>query len=164
MKDFTDSEPDEEMPLEKPKKPIKEKKPRSQAQIDALNKGRAKALAVREANKKVRKQEFDEKVVKAVEDKVEKIAKSKPVKAEAPEPRTTEKIIEKHYYHNVEGHKPEPVEPIAVPKKRVVKKKVQIEEDDDDDDEVLVKKPKAKLTPKSKAVAPPKPRMEIQFV
>lgn len=162
MKELTDSEP-EDAPLEKPKKEVKPKAVRSQKQIDALNKGRAKALEVREANKKVRKQEFDDKVVKAVEDKVDKIVKSKPVPIEKVEkyesPRSVERIVEKHYYHESE-----------TPKKKVVKKKVQIDSDEevvpkkkvvkkkkaeDSDDESLVKKPKDK---------PPKPPIQIQFV
>lgn len=163
MKELTDSEP-EDAPLEKPKKEVKSKSVRSQKQIDALNKGRAKALEVREANKKVRKQEFDDKVVKAVEDKVEKIVKSKPVPIEKVEkyesPRSVERIVEKHYYHESD-----------TPKKKMVKKKVQIEDSDeevvpkkkvvkkkkaeDSDDESLVKKPKDK---------PPKPPIQIQFV
>lgn len=187
MKELTDSEP-EDAPLEKPKKEVKPKAVRSQKQIDALNKGRAKALEVREANKKVRKQEFDDKVVKAVEDKVEKIVKSKPVPIEKVEkyesPRSVERIVEKHYYHDV-GASPheglrDGVHKSETPKKKVVKKKVQIDSDEevvpkkkvvkkkkaeDSDDESLVKKPhgQSPRTPSGR-VPTPKPPIQIQFV
>lgn len=182
MKELTDSEP-EDAPLEKQKKEVKPKAVRSQKQIDALNKGRAKALEVREANKKVRKQEFDDKVVKAVEDKVEKIVKSKPVPIEKVEkyesPRSVERIVEKHYYHDVGASQGlrDGVHKSETPKKKVVKKKVQIDSDEevvpkkkvvkkkkaeDSDDESLVKKPHGQ-SPRTPSGRVPTP-IQIQFV
>jgi len=161
LAELSESESEEEglRPLDpEVKEEVKPKKPRTQKQIDALNKGRAKALANREINKKLRKQEFDENVEKVIKQSIKE--KTPPV----------EKIVEKHYYHAEE------------PKRK--KQKVVKEESSDDDDEVekpIKSKAKRKVVKqveseeeeqeqiqkKKKRPEPisiPKPRLEIQFV
>jgi hypothetical protein len=136
-------EPTDELvtePVDEPAPAKKEKKPRTQAQIDALNKGRAKALENREMNKKLRNKEFDESVAKVVESKVEKLKGSAPETPSGRAPREiVEKVIEKHYYH-------EPSEPSKPPKK-----------------EAKPRTPRAPKEPKLEIVPPKKDKLVMHF-
>jgi hypothetical protein len=133
-------------PADEPAPAKKEKKPRTQAQIDALNKGRAKALENREMNKKLRNKEFDESVAKVVESKVEKLKGSATETPSGRAPREiVEKVIEKHYYHEpVKGSAPE------TPSGRVPR-------------EVKPRTPRTPKEPKLEIVPPKKDKLVMHF-
>jgi hypothetical protein len=130
----------------------KEKKPRTQAQIDAWN----KAQATRIENAKAKK---ENKVKQYVETKIETLKKKLP---------PPKKVIQEVESDSSDEEEPEPeVVVVRVPKKvkkpKPVKKQIRVELEEDefsDEDEPLVKpkvapqKPPPKPVPKESPIAP----------
>lgn len=113
-------------------KKVKEKKPRTEAQLAILSAARAKALEVRKANADLRNQEKEivkEQKTKAIEERKKKVADYRKPKEPEEEPE-------------VEYHNP------PVVKKKKKKKVIVVEESDssssEEEEVIVVKKPKAK--------------------